>query len=253
MADHQANISLANLTGAAPNRFPLVESANIVTANALDIEWREVCALNKRTFILGNPPFNGARWQSSSQKKETQRIWEGVRGSGEMDYVSNWFLLAGKCASYFGCCVGFVSTNSIAQGEQASILWSQLLPLSIKIDFAHRSFTWTNGTTGQASVTVVIIGFSTKVRHSKATLWSYKTTKSQPSRTEVENINPYLLSASNILITGRRQPLIADIPILENGNMPNDGGYLSNLSEDEVEKIRNSDPIASKYLRKHLR
>lgn len=250
LADHQANISLASLTGAAPNRFPLTESANIVTASALKIEWREVCALDNKTFILGNPPFNGARWQSSIQKKETQRIWEGVRGSGEMDYVSNWFLLAGKCASYFGCRVGFVSTNSIAQGEQASILWSQLLPLSVKIDFAHRSFTWTNGTTGQASVTVVIVGFSTKSMRPKAILWSYRTTKSQPSRTEVENINPYLLSASNILITGRRQPLIADIPILENGNMPNDGGHLSNLSEDEVEKIRNSDPIASKYLRR---
>jgi hypothetical protein len=250
LADHQANILLESLTGAPPNRFPLVESADIVTGNALNIEWNEVCVLNDKTFIIGNPPFNGARWQSASQKIDTQRIWEGIRGSGEMDYVSNWFLLAGKYASVFGCRVGFVSTNSIAQGEQASILWSQLLPLNVKIDFAHRSFTWTNGTTGQASVTVVIIGFSVRKNHPVSILWSYKTTKSQPVRSEVLNINPYLLSASNILINSRKRPLIDDIPVLENGNMPNDGGHLSNLSEDEVEKIRLSDPLASKYLRR---
>lgn len=250
LADHQANLALEQITGSAPNRFPLTESASITTANALQLEWSDICPMNGKTYILGNPPFNGARWQSEEQKSDTSRIWKGVRGAGEMDFVSNWFLIAGKIAATHGCKVGFVSTNSIAQGEQASILWSQLLPLKLQIDFAHRSFTWTNGAPGQAAVTVVIIGFSLGTKASPKTLWKYETTRSEPVPSVVENINPYLLAAQNVLILSRSKPLVLSVLPLENGNMPNDGGFLSNLTEDEVRAIEKSDPIASKYLRR---
>jgi hypothetical protein len=167
-----------------------------------------------------------------------------------MDFVSNWFLIAGKLASTSGCRVGFVSTNSIAQGEQASILWNQLLPMNLHIDFAHRSFTWANGAPGQAAVTVVIIGYSSRESKDMKTLWKYATTRSEPVPKHVENINPYLLNARNVLITSRSKPLVEGISPLENGNMPNDGGHLSNLTEDEVATIRRTDPVAAKYLRR---
>jgi hypothetical protein len=250
LADHQANLALEQITGAAPNRFPLTESANITTGNALDIEWGTICPINAKTFILGNPPFNGARWQSVEQKADTARVWNGIKGAGEMDFVANWFLIAGKLSALFGCRIGFVSTNSIAQGEQASILWNQLIPLKLHIDFAHRSFTWANGAPGQAAVTVVIIGFSARESKTTRTLWTYATTRSEPVPSQVKNINPYLLNARDVLITSRSKPLVAGVPQLENGNMPNDGGYLSNLSEEEVATIRKTDPIAAKYLRR---
>jgi hypothetical protein len=250
LADHQANLALEQITGSAPERFPLVESANIVNANALETDWHEVCPMNDKTFILGNPPFNGARTQSESQKKDTSLVWNGIRGAGDMDFVSNWFLIAGQLAAKNKCKVAFVSTNSIAQGEQASILWNQLLPLGLHIDFAHRSFTWANGAAGQAAVTVVIIGFSAVKLKKRPVLWSYATTRSEPTKKEVDNINPYLLPAENILILGRSKPIVRGIPPLENGNMPNDGGHLSNLSQEEVDAIKISDPIAAKYLRR---
>jgi hypothetical protein len=250
LADHQANLALEQITGSAPNRFPLTESAGIVTGNALQVDWAATCPMNSKTFILGNPPFNGARWQSQQQKEDTARIWNGIRGAGEMDFVSNWFLIAGRLAAETMCKVGFVSTNSIAQGEQASILWSQLLPLKLEIDFAHRSFTWTNGAAGQAAVTVVIIGYSAKSPSKSKTLWNYATTRSEPVPQKVSNINPYLLAAQDILILGRSKPLLPSVPSLENGNMPNDGGHLSNLSDEEVSAIRKSDPVAAKYLRR---
>jgi hypothetical protein len=250
LADHQANLALEQITGSAPDRFPLVESANIVNANALEIDWHEVCPMNDKTFILGNPPFNGARTQSELQKKDTSSVWNGIRGGGDMDFVSNWFLIAGRLAAKNRCKVAFVSTNSIAQGEQASILWNELLPLGLHIDFAHRSFTWTNGASGQAAVTVVIIGFSAVKLNKKPVLWSYATTRSEPTKREVDNINPYLLPAENILILGRSKPIVKGIPPLENGNMPNDGGHLSNLSQEEVDSIKSNDPIAAKYLRR---
>jgi len=250
LADHQANLLLEQITGAAPNRFPLKESAKITTANALQIEWDTLCPMNSKTIILGNPPFNGARWQSPEQKADTTRIWSGIKGAGEMDFVSNWFLIAGKLSSTSGCRVGFVSTNSIAQGEQASILWNQLLPLNLHIDFAHRSFTWANGAPGQAAVTVVIIGYSSRKSKGMKTLWKYATTRSEPVPAQVENINPYLLSARNVLITSRSKPLVNGIPLLKNGNQPNDGGHLSNLSEEDAAAIRKSDPVAAKYLRR---
>ena len=250
LADHQANLALEQITGAAPNRFPLTESASIATANALQLQWSDVCPMNEKTFIFGNPPFNGARWQSDEQKSDTSRIWKGVRGAGEMDFVSNWFLLAGRIAATSRCQIGFVSTNSIAQGEQASILWSQLLPLKLQIDFAHRSFTWTNGAPGQAAVTVVIIGYSLGAKARKKTLWKYETTRSEPMPAQVENINPFLLAAQDVVILSRSKPLVSGIPALENGNMPNDGGFLSNLSDDDVAALKKSDPIAAKYLRR---
>lgn len=249
LVDHQSNLALEEITGAAPNRFPLVESANIINSNALEVEWNEVCPINENTFVLGNPPFNGARWQSKEQKIDTNRVWSGIRGAGDMDYVSNWFLIAGRWASVSNCKVAFVSTNSIAQGEQAAVLWSQLLPMNLNINFAHRSFTWTNGAPGQAAVTVVIIGFS-KSKEKKSILWSYRTTRSEPTKSGVENINPYLLPAENVLILSRNKPLLRNIPPLENGNMPNDGGYLSNLSEEDAENIKKTDPVAQKFLQR---
>ena len=123
LADHQANLALEEITGAAPNRFPLTESANIYHGDALLTDWSEVCPMNEHTVIMGNPPFYGARWQTPEQKENTKNVWGNMKGVGELDFVSNWFLLAAKYISKCGGKAALVSTSSITQGEHPALMW----------------------------------------------------------------------------------------------------------------------------------
>lgn len=249
LADHQANLALEQITGSAPNRFPLTESAVILNANALRTDWSTVCPMGPKTFIVGNPPFFGARFQNDEQKEDTTHVWEGTKGSGELDFVSNWYLLAAKYINNAGGRAAFVSTNSITQGEQPAIIWSELSPLGMRIDFAHQTFRWSNDAKGQAAVHVVIIGFSKGTQKEKKKLWSYADISGSPSVNEVENINAYLVAAPDVLVTARSAPLLARVSKMDFGSMPNDDGLLSNISEEEAEEIRKSDKVAAKYLR----
>jgi hypothetical protein len=248
LTDHQENLRLERITGATPNRFPIVNYANIVNENALRIEWQDLFKPDENTYILGNPPFIGTTLQSSSQKEDTNRIWGSDAGAGVLDYVSNWLMLAARVSKQYGTACAFVSTNSITQGEQPPIIWSALYPLGIRIDFAHRTFSWDNDSTGKAAVHCVIIGFSHRQTKENKKLFTYSDPKSEPELTEVQNINAYLFPGPDVLVTSRRKPLKETTQIMEKGNIPTDGGYLSNISETEADEIRKNDPIASKYL-----
>ena len=248
LTDHQENIKLERITGATPNRFPITSSAKIEIGNALQKDWKEIIDFNENTYLLGNPPFYGARWQSSEQKADTARIWDGVKGAGELDYVTNWFYMAAKAIRGTKARAALVSTNSISQGEQPGLVWAKIWSEGIKIDFAHRSFTWSNESSGKAAVTCVIIGFSSEAHQVTKQLWVYEKTNGNPRLTNPSNINGYLLDGPNVLITARKKPLNINIPPLENGSMPNDGGFLSNISKEEADEIREKDSIATKYL-----
>jgi type I restriction-modification system DNA methylase subunit len=248
LADHQENIKLESVLGVAPNRFPLSQSANIVLGNALQLDWQEVCPMTDKTFIVGNPPFYGARWQSPEQKADTERTWEGVKGYGDLDYVTNWFRKAAPLISAFDVKVAFVATNSISQGIQPALIWGELYKFGVDIDFAHKSFLWSNEASGQAAVYVVIVGMS-RSNSRKKHLWTYTKSKGIGTVQSCDNINAYLLAAPNILITSRKAPLQSSTPLNDVGSMPNDGGFLSNLSDLEVANIREQDPIASRFLK----
>jgi type I restriction-modification system DNA methylase subunit len=248
LTDHQENLKLERITGATPNRFPLTSSARIQIGNALEIDWVAFVNFDENTYLLGNPPFYGARWQSAEQKADTARIWAGVKGAGELDYVTNWFYLAAKAIKGTQARAALVSTNSISQGEQPALVWSRIWEEGVKIDFAHRSFTWNNESSGKAAVTCVIIGFSSEAHMTTKQLWIYKKTNGIPRLTNPTNINSYLLDGPNVLITARKKPLNKQIPQLENGSMPNDGGHLSNISKEEAAEIKARDVIAAKYL-----
>lgn len=250
LADHQANLALEEITGATPNRFPLTESAVIRHGNALTTDWSEVCPMNENTVIMGNPPFYGAYLQNAEQKADTQNVWNGITGSGLLDYVANWYLIGARWAAKSGARVAFVSTNSITQGEQPAIMWSQIYPLGVGIDFAHRSFAWNNDAPGQAGVHTVVVGFSARPKSSKRRLWTYKTAKAAAELYEASNINAYLLDAPDILITSRRKPLQETTQKMDYGSKPTDAGHLSSISFEEAEEIRASDPLAAKYLRR---
>ena len=250
IAEHQSNLAMEEILGTSPSLLPLNESANIVHGNALEIEWDSVCPMNEYTMIMGNPPFNGARIQSDSQKKDTERVWDGIKGAGNVDYVANWFLVAARHLAKSGGRAGLVATNSITQGEIPPLLWPPLYDLGIQIDFAHRSFAWDNDAPGQAGVHCVIIGFSVDGPSGKKPLWTYATPKGQPKLSLAKNINPYLLDAPNVLITSRSTPLDGHTQPLTYGSQPNDNGWLSDINEDEAKEIRKNDPIAAKYLKR---
>jgi hypothetical protein len=252
LADHQANLAMEEITGVAPNRFPLTESAKIVHGNALQTDWAQVCPMNENTRIMSNPPFGGARLLNPEQKSDTLETWRDCAGTGDLDYVTNWYLVAARHIADSDACAAFVSTNSITQGTQPPVIWGQLYQLNIGIDFAHRTFSWDNGASGKAAVHVVIIGFSKRAKPAKLPLWTYATPKSAPVLTWAKNINAYLLDAPNILITARAKPLLPHTQPMVYGSMPNDGGHLSNITPLEAEEIRQKDPVAAKYLRRLL-
>lgn len=245
LADHQANKQMEEILGSSPDRFPLTESAVVKQGNALQISWDSVCPMNENTIIMGNPPFNGPSYMTQTQRLDTASIWGKTPRFGVMDYVANWFLIAAKWSKEKRIRAAFVATNSITQGQQPSVLWSQLSPLGVGIDFAYRTFSWDNG----AAVHCVIIGFSTLPKPKKKPLWNFPDIKGEPELSWASNINPYLIDASNILISSRTKPLSPWVPPMNKGSQPTDQGYLSNLSEEEVAQIRDQDPIAAKYLR----
>jgi hypothetical protein len=195
-----------------------------------------------------NPPFLGANKESAEQKADQNRIWGKVK-AGSMDFVSNWFLLAGRYMHGTKAKASIVSSNSISQGENVYILWNELHKLGMRIDFAYRSFKWGNGGAGKAAaVHVVIVGMSGLNGSAKKSLYSFPAGDDTPVESLVENINGYLLPAVNMLIPNRTNP-ICDVPKMVFGSMPNDKGWLSKISKEEKESIEKSDPIAAKYLK----
>lgn len=250
LTDHQENLKLQRITGATPNRFPITKSASILNVNSLSTEWDKFISFDESTYILGNPPFIGARYKSPEQSRETEQIWEGVKGSGDIDYVCNWFLLAAQMIGKYGVHAAFVSTNSISQGEQPTIIWKKMAPYGVAIAFAHRTFVWQSESKNAAAVHCVIIGMARDSNSAEKPLYSYASGKGEPTREIVKNINPYLIDGPDILIEPRKSALQSFVPRMDFGSMPNDGGHLSDISEEEFHKISASDHIAAKYLRR---
>lgn len=253
LADRQANLAMDEVLGASPNRFPLKESARIVRGNALRVDWSEVCPMDDNTVIMGNPPFYGSTNLNAEQKQDVALVWKGISGSGILDYVASWYLVAAQNIEGTKAVAAFVSTNSITQGQQPAVIWNVLYQLDMAIDFAHRTFRWRNAGGKEASVYVVIVGISWHggaAKRGKRSLWSYPTVNSEPELVGVDNINAYLLDAPNLLIRSRSKALYADSPPMTNGNKPVDNNLLSKISADEAAQIRATDPIAAKYLRR---
>ena len=250
LADHQANLEMEEVTGFSPNAFPLSKNAGITHGNALTIAWDSVCQISLKTFIMGNPPFLGSLMMTKEQREETRAVWRNHKRTGLVDFVTNWFLIAGRYVSSTGCKAAFVSTNSITQGEQPALIWGELSELDIAIFFAHRPFSWSNESKGKAAVHVVIVGLAQGPLRGPRSLWTYATVKSAPSLVKATEVNAYLLDAPQAVVTTRQSALASDFPPMFFGSMPRDNGHLSKISVEEAENIRKRDPIAAKYLRK---
>ena len=161
LMDHQMNIRLSEAFGQYFVRLPLTKSPTIVCGNALRLDWKEILPPEKCSYVLGNPPFVGKQFATAEQKADMELVWDRVKGSGVLDYVTAWYFKAAEYIQGTKTVVGFVSTNSISQGEQVGILWNELFTqYHLKIHFAHRTFAWESEARGKAHVHVVIIGFA---------------------------------------------------------------------------------------------
>ena len=247
LIDHQMNMLVSSEFGQYFVRLPLKKSAKIIHADALETEWEYVVSKNELSYIIGNPPFIGSKIMKQNQRDQIIKQFDNSDGSGVLDYVTGWYIKAAKYIQDTKIKVGFVSTNSIVQGEQTSILWGQMLnKYKIKIHFAHRTFKWSNEAKGNAAVFCVIVGFANYDTINKS-IFEYEDIKGEAHEQKVKNINPYLVDAKDFLIDKNSNP-ICKVPKMSFGNMPLDGGNLL-LTDDEKNELVTKEPKSKKFIK----
>ena len=248
LMDHQMNLRVSEHFGENVVRLPLKKSATIVHGNALRIDWNEVVPAAELDYILGNPPFIGKKEQNTEQKADMSVVFKSVKGAGVLDFVTAWYVKAAELMqSNPAIRSAFVSTNSISQGEQVGVLWSELYRRGMHIQFAHRTFKWSNEAKGKAAVHCVIVGFALH-DDGERRLFDYQTVDSEPQELVARSINAYLVDGEEILITRRDQPLTGS-PEINKGSEATDFGHLF---FDAVEKrqFELECPLAAKYLQR---
>ena len=219
--------------------LPLKSYANITEGNALRIDWPQT------DYIMGNPPFVGARMMDAAQKDDVNAIFPGWKNAGNLDYVSCWYKKAADLMAGTATRAALVSTNSVTQGEAVANLWKPLFEAGVHIDFAHRTFRWDSEAKSKAHVHCVIVGFSTAPNDKPKVIY----TSDRPQ--VVENINGYLVDGPSVFIESRKKP-ICDVPCVVFGNMPNDGGYLSDYTNEEMEEIVSAYPDAKPLFKRFM-
>lgn len=250
LIDHQMNLMISHEFGQYFVRLPLKKAAKIVHGDALETNWNDLVSNKALTHIIGNPPFIGSNIMSQFQRNQIVKEFDSIQGSGVLDYVAGWYLKAAKYIHGTKIKVAFVSTNSIVQGEQTSILWGQMLnKYGVKIHFAHKTFKWSNEAKGNAAVYCVIVGFANFDTTTK-TLFEYEDIKGEPHAIKVKNINPYLVDAKDIFIDKRTNPLCS-VPKMTKGSSPTDGGFLL-LEEKEKKELILKEPKAENLIKKYV-
>ncbi|NIB63747.1 class I SAM-dependent DNA methyltransferase [Streptococcus pseudopneumoniae] len=228
IAEHQMNVEMEEaLADVHPRLLPLREAGNIVCGNALRIDWETVLNAKEddEVYIFGNPPYIGASLQTQEQKNDLRLVTNDLPKTGKMDYIAGWFFKGAQLLDNSFRKLAFVTTNSIFQGEQVSIIWKSILK-NIDIIYAYTSFKWGNSAKYNAGVTVSIVGMCKSNIVEDKYIYDDKL-----SRRRATNINPYLTDGSNIFVENTREPINL-LPRMSRGNGPYDGGgLLFTLSE----------------------
>ena len=219
--------------------FPLKSYSNIHEGNALQINWQEIISPNECNYTISNPPFVGKSFQTQQQKADMAKVFVGVKGYGNLDYVASWYKKAVDFIGGSQIRCAFVSTNSICQGIAVPPLWKYIFAQGCHIDFAYRTFKWNSESEDTANVHVVIISFS-QVENLPKIIFDGE------EKLPAENINAYLLNAPNVIVEPRSKPL-GEVPAMIVGSCPTDGGNLIIEAEDYKEFILR-EPLAEKYI-----
>ena len=227
--------------------LPLRSLSNLHEGNALKTDWSEVFP-DDLTYLVGNPPFLGARNQSKEQKAELLEVFDGAKNAGNIDYCGAWYMKAARFTQGKRTRCALVSTNSICQGEQVANLWKPLHDLGIHIDFAHNTFRWDNEAADKAHVFCVIVGFSRENREKR--LYVHDTPDAAEVKKAAKSINAYLSDAPDAFIWNRNKP-ICDVPKIGIGNKPIDGGFYLFADEEKTDFL-NKEPGAELYFHRWI-
>ena len=247
IAEHQMNKQLhKEIADAVRPTLPLQHAGAIVCGNALRIDWNEVLPheKNDEIYLFGNPPYLGSKLQSKSQKNDLEYALNSAKGYKKLDYISGWFYLGAKYIQHTKAQYAFVSTNSITQGEQVAFLWD-VLPKSIRIRFAYKSFKWGNNAKNNAGVTVVIIGMCDESQVNMSYIFSNNLVE------QVNGISPYLTSGTKATVVKPVGKNLNGLPSASFGSMPRDDGNLL-LDNEEKNKILEKHPEAQMIIKLFL-
>lgn len=242
IAESQMLIETEDIIHIRLDFLPLKSYANIVEANALRFDWEELVSKDELNYIMGNPPFVGARLMDKSQRGDLQTIFGNLNAVGNLDYVTGWYKKSFDYIKNLDTRAAFVSTSSITEGELVGILWEPLFNENLNIDFAHNSFKWNSEAKQKAQVYCVIIGFSYGKNSRTKVIYSQNHPK------KANHINAYLQDAPDIFV-GRIRKTICDVPKLHKGCQPTDGGNLI-IEESEYKDFIKKEPKSIPYIKK---
>lgn len=247
IAEHQMNIALkAAVAEAVRPTLPLRSAGDIRCSNALRVDWNDVCLSNEKyeVFIFGNPPYVGSKKQQKCQKEEMTLLFEGVKNYKQLDYIAAWFKKGSEYIDKNNAKLAFVTVDSITQGEQVFVLWTDLFKYNLDISFAYKSFKWSNNARNKAGVIVQIIGLAPKKSMINKFLFI------DSSKIKVSYINPYLTEGTAPLVEKSSKILFEGLPKMNFGNMPNGKDLI--FSVPEYENLIAEFPKASIYFEKYI-
>ena len=254
MMDHIMNNRLSLEFGRTYARIPLEAAPNILHGDALEADWAALLPPEECDYVLGNPPFGGAKFQTPEQRAQVRRIAALGKSGGTLDYVAAWFLKAGDYARGGRARIGFVATNSITQGEQVAQLWPLLFErCKLEIAFAHRTFAWGSDARGKAHVHVVILGLDRREdAPAEKRLFAYPDLNGEPEESRHEALSPYLFDAGGLadphLVVQEESRPINGLRRLVIGSKPIDGGlYIFNAGERA--EFLEAEPGAEEFMR----
>jgi len=255
MMDHIMNNRLSLEFGQTYTRIPLETSPHIVHGDALEMDWADLLPSERCSFVFGNPPFGGSKFQTKAQRAQVRTIAALGGTGGTLDYVTAWFIKAGGYVNGSSTRIGFVATNSITQGEQVAQLWPILFDrCGLEIAFAHRTFAWGSDARGKAHVHVVIIGLDGREGvPGRKRLFSYPDIDGDPEETRHAVLSPYLFDAGGLAdphLTVREESApVNGLPKLISGCQPIDNGQYIFSSEQARDEFLSAEPAAERFIR----
>ena len=257
MMDHIMNNRLSLEFGETYARIPLEKSPHTVYGDALETDWADLLPSEDCSFVFGNPPFGGAKFQAVVQRAQVRRIAASGKTGGTLDYVTAWFIKAGEYILSGNARIGFAATNSITQGEQTAQLWPVLFDrCKLEIAFAHRTFAWGSDARGEARVHVVILGLdSCETARPEKRLFSYPNINGEPEESHHRGLSPYLFDAGRLTnpqltVRAERRP-INGIRRLKTGVQMIDNGLLT-FEGPERDAFLAAEPEAAPFFRRYI-
>lgn len=246
IAEHQMNMAFEDSYGKKIDMLPITDMPHIICGNAARLNWQEVCPNNKNDeiYVIGNPPYKGADEQSPSQKADFKEYFKDEGYSGNMDYISLWFIKGARYISGTRAKLAFVSTNSVCQGEHVGLMFPKIYDEGLEIGFAWRSFKWTNNAKNQAGVSVIVLSLQNKTQAEKQLFHDGICEK-------VSHIGPYLIPGHDTIVYKSRKAFCVDFPEMVFGSMPRDGGNFI-LDEKSKNKLILNHPHLTKYIKGYI-